>query len=455
MNVSVTDVNPGQKKLRVEIPASRVREEFEGKYRDLAKKVKLKGFRPGKVPRNIIKSYYEKAVEHEVSSQFIQETFPDALKEANLKPLTQADVSESNFEDDGSFSYTAMVDISPPFELPEYKGLKLYKAPIEVPEEQVDAEIERIRQGHAQLKAVESDRSIRDGDVAVVDFTPTVEGKVFEKGQTQDFMVEIGKGALHPDFDKHLIGHKRGETFSFELDYPAETPTKDIAGKRVHFEVAVKELKEKELPELNDEFAQSIAGSKFDTIEDLKEEVRKQIREREEQKVSHELSTMITEKLLRRAPFEVSPRVVEAETGKMADNLRYQFESQGLKFDAARFDSPEFRSSYKTQAEKNVRIRLILGKIAEAEQISLSDADNDDIYREIGSAYGIDADKVKREYADSSFVEQSRERKIEDKVLKLIEAEAVYVETPEEGRDPEEASGSEGGAEQAESAKQE
>ncbi len=455
MNVSVTDVNPGQKKIRVEIPASRVREEFEGKYRDLAKSVKIKGFRPGKVPKSIIQSYYAKAVEHEVSTKFIDETFPEALKETEIKPLTQADVSESNFEDDGSFSYTALVDISPPFELPEYKGLKLYKTPVEVPEEQVEAEIEQIRQGHAQLKAVESDRPIRDADMAVVDFTPMVEGKVFEKGKTQDFMIEIGKGSLHPDFDKHLLGHRRGESFSFELDYPAETPTKEIAGKRVHFEVTVKELKEKELPELNDEFAQSIAGSKFDTLEDLKEEIRKQMREREEQRISHELSNMITDKLVRRARFDVTPRVIEAETGKMADNLRYQFERQGLKFDAARFDSPEFRSSYKPQAEKNVRVRLILDKIAEAENISLSDEDNEEIYREIGSAYGIDAEKVKREYADSSFIEQSRDRKIEDKVLKLIEAEAVYVETPEEARDPEEASEPEGGAEQAEPAKQE
>lgn len=455
MNVSVTDVNPGQKKLHVEVPASRVREEFEEKYRKLAKSAKIKGFRPGKVPRSIIKSYYAKAVEHEVSSQFIQETFSEALKETHLKPLTQADVSESNFEDDGSFSYTALVDICPPFELPEYKGLTLYKPPVEIPEDQVDAEVERLRQGNAQLKAVESDRPIRDLDVVMVDFTPIVEGNVFEKGKTQDFMVEIGKGSLHPDFDKHLLGHRRGESFSFELDYPKETPTPEIAGKRVHFELVVKELREKELPELNDEFAQSIAGPRFDTLEDLKEEIRKQIREREEEKVSGELINMIYDKLLRRTRFEVSPRVIEAEIGRMADNLRYQFERQGLQFDPARFNSPDFRASYKPQADKNVRIRLILEEIAEVEQISLTDEEKEEIYREIGRASGMDAEKVKREYEDSPIVEHSRDRKIEDKVLKFIEAEAVYVETLEEARDPEEAAEPEGEAQQTEAAKQE
>ena len=146
----------------MEIPESRVAEEFDKKYRDLAKKSKIKGFRPGKVPRSIIKSYYGKAVEHEVSSQFIQETFPEALKETDLKPLTQADVSESHFEENGSFSYTALVDICPPFELPVYKGLKIHKPPVEVTDEQIQAELDRLRpepcRSFARLK---SERPIR------------------------------------------------------------------------------------------------------------------------------------------------------------------------------------------------------------------------------------------------------------------------------------------------------
>ncbi|MFZ2447214.1 MAG: trigger factor [Syntrophobacteraceae bacterium] len=457
MNVSVTEISPGQKKLRVEVPASRVRDEFDEKYRDLAKKAKIKGFRPGKVPRSIIKSYYGKAVEHELSTQFIQETFPEALKETDLKPLTQADVSESRFEDDGSFSYTALVDICPPFELPDYKGLKLYKPPIEVAEAEVNAELDRLREGHAQLRAVETDRPIRDGDVAVIDFTPSVEGKVFEKGKTTDFMAEIGKGSLHPDFDKHLVGHRPGESFSFELEYAADTPTPEIAGKKVLFDLVIKELKEKEVPELNDEFAQSLGNAQFDTLEALKEKIREQLRQREEQRISARLGEQITGKLLRRAQFEVTPRVVDAEADRMAENLKLQFERQGMRFDAAHFDSPEFRSGYRLQAEKNIRSRLVLDRIAAAEQVSLSDEETEEIYREIARAYGMDPQKVKREYADSVIMEQSRERKLEDKVLKFIEAEAVYVETPEEALDPEETAGAEnaGKAEEAKTPEQE
>lgn len=438
MNVSVTDVSPSQKKLRVEIPASRVQEEIEGKYRDLARQAKIKGFRPGKVPRSIIKSYYGKAVEQEVSSQFIQETFPEALKETDLKPLTQADVSDSGFEENGSFAYTALVDVCPPFEMPEYKGIEVYKPPVEVDELLVEAELEKLRQGHAQLRAVESPRPIREGDVAVVDFTPHVEGKVFEKGRTRDYMVEVGKGSLHPDFDKHLLGREPGENVSFELDYPEDAPTRDVAGKRVLFEVEIKELKEKEVPALDDEFAQSLGSTRFDSLEALKETIRAELRKREEQRASSEVHRQLTEKLLRRVEFDISPRVVEREADSMAENLKYQFESQGLQFDPARFETPEFRAGYRDTAEKNIRTRLLLNRIAEVEQIQTTEEDDEEIFREIAMAYRMDPAKVKREFADSALVEQAKNRKLEEKVLRFMEEQAVFLDKPEEPEESQE-----------------
>ncbi|MCE5335924.1 MAG: trigger factor [Desulfobacteraceae bacterium] len=432
MNVSVTDISPSQKKIRVAVPASKVQEEIEGKYRDLAKNVKIKGFRPGKVPRSIIKSYYGKAVEQEVTSQFIQETYPEALKETDLKPLTQADVSEPKFEDDGSFSYTALVDVCPPFDLPEFKGLKLYKAPVEISETLVDAELERLRERQAQVRAVETERPVRDGDVAVVDFTPTIDGKLFEKGKTEDFMVEIGKGSLHPDFDKNLIGHNRGDNFSFELDYAENAPTPEIAGKHVLFDVTIKDIKEKEVPELNDDFALSVGTGQFETLDALKEEIRTKLREREDERVRSTLREQIVDKLLEQIQFEVPPRAVEAEADRMVQNLKHQFESQGLNFDTERLNAPEYKTGYRMQAERDIRTRLILDKIAQSEGLSLDFAESEELYRDIGKSYGMDPEKIKAEFEGSAMIEQLKERKLEDKVLNLIETEAVFVDTPEE-----------------------
>jgi len=437
MNVSLTEISPSQKKIRVEIPGPRVTEELEKKYRDLAKKSKIKGFRPGKAPLSIIKSYYGKTVEHEVSSQFIQDTFEDALKESDLKPLTLADISESHFEEGGAFTYTAVVDICPPFELPDYKGLKIHRPAVEVTDEQIQGELDKLVQTHSQLRALESDRPIREGDVAIVDFVPVVEGLVFEKGKTNDFMAEVGKGSLHPDFDKHLLGRKPGESFSFELYYPEDAPSSELAGKSVRFDLTVKELKEKEVPELNDEFAQSLGSGQFETIEALRQEFRKKLLEREEQSASQSVRDQILRKILGKVQFEISPRVIEREADRILQNLKQQFKSQRLKFDADTLNTSEYKTGSRLQAEQDIRTGLVIGRIAEAEAISLDSEDEQQVFRDIAAAYRIDLAKVESEYRDSAIVERAKEGKLQDKVLKFIESEAVFVGTPEEAKEPE------------------
>ena len=443
MNVSLTDISPSQKKIRVEIPESRVAKELDKKYRDLARNAKIKGFRPGKVPLSIIKSYYGKTVEHEVSSQFIQDTFGDALKEVDLKPLTQADVSESRFEEGGAFSYTALVDICPPFDLPDYKGLKIYKPAIVVTDEQIQAEMDKLAEGHAQVRAIETDRPIKEGDVAIVDFKPFVDDVAFEKGETRDFMAEIGKNSLHPDFDKQLLGHKAGESFSFELDYPKDAPTSELAGKRVRFDLTVKELKEKEVPELNDEFAQSLGSGQFETIEALRQEFRTKLLEREEQRAFQTARDQILQKLIGEVTFELSPKVIEREADRILQNLKRQFESQGLSFDTEALNKEEYRIGTRLQAEKEIRTRLVLEKVAEAEAISLDAEEEEQVFRDIAAVYRMDPVKVKMEYAESAIVEQERERILQDKVIKFIESEASLVGTPEEAKEPEEVAGTE------------
>jgi trigger factor len=439
INVSLTDISPSQKKLRVEVPESRVSRELDKRYRDLAKQAKVKGFRPGKVPMSIIKSYYGKTIQQELSTQFIKDTFGDALKEADLKPLTQADVSDSHFEDSGAFSYTAMVDVCPPFEVPAYKEIKLFKPAVEVGEEQIQAELEKLLEGQAQLRSIEEERPVRKGDVVTLDLTPYLDDKVLEAGKAEQFMTEVGKGDFHPDLDEQLVGHKPGETFAFERNYPDSGSPPEFAGKNVRFDVTVKEIKEKEVPELNDEFAQSIGSGQFETLDALREKIRENLVARAQQRNSQMVRDQILSKLLSKVEFEVSPRVVEAEAERIIDNLKMQFESQGLKFDATAFDKEEYKTGARLQAERDVRMRLVLGKIAEAETVTLDADEEEQVFKDIASIYRVDLEKVKREFADSALVEREKERRIEDKVFALIENQAVLVDTPEQTLDPQEA----------------
>ncbi len=436
MNVSLTDVSPSQKKIQVQIPESKVTEELQKRYRDLAKKTKVKGFRPGKVPLSIVKSYYGKAVEQEASTQLIQDTFEDALKETDLKPLTQADISESHFEEDGAFTYTALVDICPPFELADYKELKVYKPAIEITDDQVGEEMEKLVQGHAQLRTVEGDRPIGLGDVAIVDVSLSEGNRLLEKGKSQDLMVEVGKGNLHPNFDEQLLGHKPGESLSFELKYPEDAPTPDLAGKTIHFDLTIKDLKEKEVPELNDDFAQSLASGQFDTLEALRDEVRGKLHEREEQRASQGVREQVIGKLLDSVQFEISPKVVEQEAERMLDNLKRQFQSQGLQFDPSTLNSEHYKNVSRLQAERDIRTKLVLEKIGQIEGIALDSDEEEQVFIEIAAAYRMDLKKFKSEFEDSALVENARGKKLEDKVLKFIENEAVFVDTPEEAKAP-------------------
>jgi trigger factor len=428
MNVSVVDLSTNQKKLQVQVPALKVQQELDEKYRDLAKRARIKGFRPGKVPRNIIRSYYGKTVESELSSRFIQETFPDALREANLKPLVEADVSEFRFEDNGSFTYEAVVDVSPPFELDDYKGLALHRPPIEIDDTLVDAELERLRQQHAQLRTLEVERPIADDDVVLVDFVPTVEGTVFEKGKANDYMVEIGKQTIHPEFDRHLIGRQSGESVAFDLDYPEDAPNRDVAGKRVHFEVNIREIKEKLTPALDDNFAKEV-GQQFETLEDLKQTVRDQLRKRERDKAGAVIRQQIIEQLLAKVDIELSSRVVEREVDRLLGMLHYQFESQGLKLDRSKFNTPEIRADYRPQAEKNVRWSLICEYLVKREDLALSERELDDLYAEVARVARLDVATLKRDHSDSAIVEQAKEGRLQDKVFQMVEDAAVFTET--------------------------
>jgi len=428
MNVSVVDLSANQKRLQVEIPALRVREELDEKYRDLAKNIRIKGFRPGKVPRNIIKSYYGKTVESELSSQFVQRTFQDALREANLKPLMEIDVSEMRFEDSGAFTYVVVVDISPPFEIQDYRGLSIHRSPVEIDPTRVDIEIERIRQQHSQLRNLEVQRPAAEGDVVLVDLVPTVDGAVYEQGKASDYMVEIGKEMIHPEFDRHLIGHQSGESVAFDLDYPEDMPAREISGKRVHFEVTMREIKEKFVPELDDEFAKEVG--QFENLEELRQTVKDRLLKLETERVSADVRQQIIDQLLSKVEIELSSRVVDREIDRLTGLLRYRLENQGIKIDPSKYNDPEVRAEYRPQAEKNVRWGLICDQIAGMENLVLSEQELEDIYRDLARASRMDVESFKQEYMDSGLVQQAKEGRLQDKVMRLLEEAAVLSESP-------------------------
>ncbi|SMC19999.1 trigger factor [Desulfacinum hydrothermale DSM 13146] len=436
MKVSVTDVSATQKKLQVVVPADRVQKELDRRYRQLAKQVRIKGFRPGKVPRKILQSYYGKTVEGEVSNQLIQETYPDALKEADIKPLMEGDVDDFSFDESGTFTYTALVEVQPEFQVDDYLGLEVEKPDTTVTDEMVEQELENLRDRHAEIRTVEEDREARLGDVAVVDFTPFIDGELYEKGKTDDFNLELGTGSLHPQFDDQVVGHRAGETFEFDLDYPEDAENADLAGKTVHFQVTLKELKEKVLPDLDDEFAKK--GGDHDSLEGLKESVRERLQKSREQASTMAVRQSIVEQLTAKADFELSEKVVDREVDRRINQFVHQFSAQGINLDPARFNTPEIRQEQRPQAERDIRWRLIVEQIAKQEQIELSEEEKEAVYQDVARLYRTTADDIRENYQESAAVQEMIQHKLEEKVLKLLEDNAVAV-APSKEEEPQQA----------------
>jgi len=419
LNVSVEDLSPSQKRLHVEIPARKVQQAIDKRYRDLSANVRIKGFRPGKVPRSILKSYYGKSIEQEVTAQFIEESFPQALRESDIKPLVEAEVDESRFDESGALVYAAIVEVCPPFELADYKGLPVRRSVAVVTDEMVQAELDRLREQHAELKTIELERGVRYGDVVVIEYRSWTEGTEGPSAQPVEQMVEVGQNKLHPDFDEHLVGHFSGDVLSFVLDQPEGEGAPTESPLQTHYEVTIREVKEKTVPEANDEFAQTMGN--FETLEDLRREISNQLQQRLDEQARGEVRRQIADHLLERMPFEVPAKAVEKEVEQQLRTFQYQFQRQGLKVDPNMFDTPEIRAEYQPQAERNVRLSLILSRIAEEEGLSLTDGEVDELHQQVARVTRMTIEEVKEKYADSSLVEQAKDSRIKEKVFSLIE----------------------------------
>ncbi len=436
MKVTVTDLGPTQKKLVVVVEPRHVEKELDKRYRQLSQQVRLKGFRPGKVPRKILESYYGKTVQGEVSNQLIQETYADALKQTDIKPMMEGDVEDYRFDPDGSFSYSAIVEVRPVFEVKDYLGLELeVPAPMQVTEEQVANELEALRQRHAEIRSVEGDREAQWGDYVIVDVVPEIDGQIFEKGVNKNFYVELGQGKIHPDFDGRLVGHRAGETVSFELDFPEDAETGELAGKRVRFEVTLKEIKEKVLPDLDDAFARKVGG--HDSVDALRETLRERLIKSSEEAKKLQVRRAIMEQLVDNVAFDVPEKVVEREVDRRIQHFVHQLSAQGLKIDPSRFQTPEIRAEQRPAAERDIRWRLIVEQIAAQEGLELSEDEKEAVYAEVARLYRTTPEQVKNEYQESAIVQEMFQQKLEEKVFRLLEDHAVAKEVAPEAQNKE------------------
>lgn len=418
MKANVEEISSIKKKVSIEISEDQVNKEVESFYKDLGKKAKIKGFRPGKVPRDILERYFKDYVKAEVIQKLIEETYPQALSETDLHPVSPPVIDPGGFEDGKPFQYSAMIEVKPDIQLEEYKGLKIEGKKEEVKDEEVEERLKALQNLHANLKTISEARPIQTGDYVIVDYEARLGGKPLEGGKATDFTVEVGSGQFIPAFEEKLIGLKPEEEKEMEVSFPEDYGYQKWAGKTISFHVKIKEIKEKILPPLDDEFAKDLGD--YASFEELKVKLKGEIEKEKELALERQLKDQVVDQLFEINPFDVPESLVGEQAKAMVSDTKLRLAAQGVALKKLGVSEEKLQEDYKAMAQKQVRTFLILEKIAGAEGIAVTDEDADDRLREMSERMHQKFDVVKRYYEKNGLLPEVKAGIIRDKTLNFL-----------------------------------
>lgn len=418
MKANVEDISSVKKKVHVVISEEEVTKEVDSFYRELGRKAKIKGFRPGKVPRNILERYFKDYVKAEVIEKLVQDTYSTALSENDLHPVSQPVIDPGQFESGKPFEYSAVIEIKPDIKLEEYTGLNIEYKKEGVKEEEVEERLRGLQNLHANLKTVSEARPIRAGDYAIVDYEARMDGKPLEEGKAINFTVEVGSGQFIPAFEEKIIGLKPEEEKEIEVSFPEDYGYSKWAGKTIAFHVKIKEIKEKILPILDDEFAKDLGD--YSSLEELKAKLQGEIEKEKELALERQLKDQVVDQLLQANHFEVPESLVEEQTKALVSNTKLRLATQGIVLKDQDISEEKLKEDYREMAKKQVRKFLILDKIASQEGITVTGEETEDRLREISERVRQKFDVVKRYYEKNGLIPEVKAGIMSDKTLNFL-----------------------------------
>ena len=425
MQITINEVGGLTKKLKIVLPKEEVSKELDAGFQKVKNEAKIKGFRRGKVPRHILESTYGQQVRAEVAEKLVQETYFDAVEKEKLDVVAHPEIKSPVFEEDGSFSYEAEVDTRPQFELKQYKGLEIEKEEIAVSDEEIDSEIERMRKETAPLRSVE-DRAAQVNDIAIVDFDGFHNGEKLEQVHGENVNIDIGTGRHGEEFENKLVGMKKGEESSLEVDFDADSPNPVMAGKKVEFKINVKDIKERVLPDLDDEFAKDM-GDEFVTFDALRTHVSEKILAEKDKALAGDLLDRIMQKLVEANEFEVPSRLVQYEINDYIKQTEESLKRGGLTLESAGINRAEAEERYRETAEKRVRGDFILKKIAEVEDIKVVEEDMNNGFARIAKQYNMTVPEVQGYFKNRDDMLPFIGEILNEKILNFLVQESTFI----------------------------
>lgn len=421
--ITIEDISPAKKKMSLEIPWSKVKNALDDAYRKIGKQAKVKGFRPGKTPRDVLESLYKKEAEEDAVSSIISESYVNALETNKITPVTQPVINRGGIETDQVFSYTATFEVVPSFEPKDYHGLDVEKEVYEVTDDDVAARLDSLRDMYSTLEAVDDDRGVSEGDFVSVAFEGSVDGEVRKELTTENYLLQIGSETFVPGFEEQLMGVKKGENATVTVTFPEEYHAKELTGKEGVFTVTVKDIHVKKVPELDDAFVKNLQT--YETIDELKDGVRKSLEEEYAARTKSELRNRLVSRLIEHNEIDVPPSFVERQIYYMMMDAERRMIGNGMPREEAAQISSNLHERFRDDAERMVRTSLILEKIAEKESISVSDEDVNERIRETARQYGQTYETIRAAYEKNNVIERLRDEILEQKTLDFLEEQAT------------------------------
>ena len=429
MSLQVEKLEKNMAKLTIEVSAEDLDKAMEKAYQKQKSRISLPGFRKGKAPRKMIESMYGKGVfmEDAVNSLVPQE-YTKALGECDLEIVSQPEINVTQMEPGKALIFTADVAVKPEVTLGDYKGVEVPKSEIAVTDEEVDAEVKKEQDKNARTVAVE-DRAAANGDITTIDFEGFVDGVAFEGGKGTDYALTLGSGTFIPGFEDQLVGANTGDHVEVKVTFPEECQAKELAGKEAVFQCDVKKIETKEVPELDDEFAKDV--SEFDTLAEYKEDVKKKLTEKKEKEARTAKENAAVDKAIENAQMDIPELMTKTECRQMMDDFSRRMQQQGLSmeqyFQFTGQSMDKMMEDMKPQALKRIQTRLVLEKVAEAENIQPSEEEITEEIQKMADAYKMEADKI-REAIGESGLEQMKKDMAVQKAVTVIADAAVEVE---------------------------
>ncbi|HHV30282.1 trigger factor [Acetivibrio mesophilus] len=405
MDVKVEKKDKNIVELEIEVEAAKFEEAVQKSYEKNSKKFNVPGFRKGKAPRNIIERYYGKEVFYEDAINIVcADAYDKAIEENDIYPVDRPSIDIKKFGEGENLVFTASVTVKPEVELGEYKGVEVEKVEVNITDEDVDKELKAVAEKNARIISVE-DRGIEKGDIADIDFEGFIDGEPFEGGKASGYTLEIGSGTFIEGFEDQLIGGKPGDDIDVNVTFPEDYGKEELAGKPALFKVIVNDVKVKELPVIDDEFAKDV--SEFDTLEEYKEDIRKKLTGDAEHKAKHELEDKVVAKVVENAQVDIPEVMIEKQIDGIVRDYNMRLNYQGLDLDKYLMimgtDYNTFRSQLRDRAHDDIKRQLVLEKIGKTEDIQVSDEEFNEETEKIAKSYNMEQEDFKKHLRDDDI----------------------------------------------------